>query len=98
MEIRGDIVNSDTRFQLTGKLIKKIEVPVTEALCTGKSKKKIVNIHVPFLKFSEAVNACNKFSTGSIIGPFQASYDISNVYKLSTDIYSRTSLIGSIST
>ena len=97
--MRGDIVNSDTLFQLTGKLIKKIEVPVTEAFCTGKSKKKIVNIHVPFLKFSEAVNACNKFSTGSIIGPFQASYYvISNVYKLFTDFYSRTSLIGSLST
>ena len=74
VEMRGDLVNSDTVFTVTGKLIKKIEVPVTEVLCTRKLKKKIINIHVPFLKFSEAVNACNKFSAGSIVGPFKVSF------------------------
>ena len=77
--MRGDLVTPDTVFQVTGKLIKKIEIPVTEAMCTRKTNKKIVNIHVPFLRFAEAVNSCNKFSAGSIIGDFQARYTMYNV-------------------
>ena len=83
VEMRGDLVTADTVFQITGKLIKKIKVPTAEVFCTRKTKKKIVNIHVPFLRFSDAVNSCNKFSEGSIIGDFQASYTVSNVQGLS---------------
>ena len=97
VEMRGDLVTPDTVFQVTGKLIKKIEIPVTEALCTRKTNKKIVNIHVPFLRFSEAVNSCNKFSAGSIIGDFQAIYNIYNDYIFITQLYSRTSLTGNLS-
>ena len=71
VEKKGDIVNKDTAFELSGKLIKKIFVPVSEILCNTKTNKKIINIHVPFLTFFEAKQACDKYSMGSIIGPFQ---------------------------
>ena len=74
VEKKGDIVNKDTLFKVTGKLIKETVVPVSETLCNRKTKNKIINIHVPFLEFSEAVQACNKFSTGSIVGPFQVHF------------------------
>ena len=74
VEKKGDIVNKDTIFTLTGKMIKETGVPVSETLCNIKTKNKIINIHVPFLEFSEAVQACNKFSTGSIVGPFQVYF------------------------
>ena len=74
VEKKGNVVNKDTIFNVSGKLIKETGVPVSETLCNRKTKKKIINIHVPFLEFSEAVQACDKFSTGSIVGPFQANF------------------------
>ena len=74
VEKKGNIVNKEIFFKVTGKLIKETGVPVSETLCNRKTKDKIINIHVPFLEFSEAVQACNKFSTGSIVGPFQVHF------------------------
>ena len=74
VEKRGNLVNKDTIFKVTGNLIKETGVPVSETLCNRKTKNKIINIHIPFLRFSEAALACNKFHTGSIVGPFQVDF------------------------
>ena len=72
-EKRGNLINSKTEFNITGTLIKPIEVPFTDTLCGRRNVRNTLNVHVPFLSFSDAKKACDKFSLGSMVGPFEVS-------------------------
>ena len=70
----GNLISSQTKFDITGTLIKLIEVPFADTLCGRKNNRNTLNIHVPFLSFFDAQKACDKFSLGSMVGPFEVAH------------------------
>ena len=48
-------------FQITGSLIKRIEVPVTEASCSRKNQRRALSIPIPYLSWFDAKRTCDKF-------------------------------------
>ena len=69
----GNVINPDTVPDITGNLIKPVDVPAAEVLCTRKNNRRTLNLHVPFLSFYDAQKACDKYSTGTIVGPFRVT-------------------------
>ena len=67
----GKLINTETKLNLTGNLIKSMEVPISETFCTRRKLGRTLNIHVPFLSWFDAKRACDKFHVGSIVGPFE---------------------------
>ena len=67
----GNVINPSTEFEVTGTLIKAVEISATDVLCTSAHKRQTINVHVPFLSFYDAQKACDKYSPGSMVGPFE---------------------------
>ena len=57
-------------FQISGTLIKPIEIPISEAHCTRENKRRTLSIPILFLSWQEAKRTCDKFHLESMAGPF----------------------------
>ena len=71
----GDIINQTTQFDITGRLISRVEVVEEEIVCSARKSRRTLAIHVPFLTFESARMACDKYRVGSMVGPFKVDWN-----------------------
>ena len=82
VEKRGNLINPDTDVQITGSLIKTVEVPFSEASCSRQNLKRILSVPILFLSWYEAKKTCDKFLVDSLVGGFEVMLKFRKSYNL----------------
>ena len=67
----GDLVNSSTKFMVTGTLVKPFSVESDTILCNIENSINHLFLHAPFKRQIKAREACDKYALDSMAGPFQ---------------------------
>ena len=78
---QGNLINTNTRWDLTAELVTMVDVPLEEVRCHKKANKINAFLPVPKLTKEEALDLCHKFGEDvHIAGQFNSKEDFDHFY------------------
>ena len=78
---QGNLVNSNTNWNLTAELVTLTDIPLEDLRCQKKAEKINAFLPVPELTREEAVDLCHKFGQDvHIAGKFNSKEDFDDYY------------------
>ena len=79
---QGNLINTNTRWDLTAELVTMVDVPLEEVRCQKKASKINAFLPVPKLTKEEALDLCHKFGEDvHIAGQFNSKEDFDHFYE-----------------
>ena len=78
---QGNLINKTTTWNLTAKLVTKVDVPLEEVRCLKRTEKINAFLPVPQLTRQEALDLCHKFGEDvHIAGKFNSKEEFDHYY------------------
>ena len=78
---QGNLINTNTKWNLTAELVTMVDVPLEEVRCHKKANKINAFLPVPKLTKEEALDLCHKFGEDvHIAGQFNSKEDFDHLY------------------
>ena len=74
----GNLINEDTRWNISGSLIKKVDLSKDDVFCSPRT----IYVHIKYKKKEQAMDVCEELGeTGGFINLFISQYEANLIFR-----------------